>query len=66
MKLVFSSLDDVMRQADVSVKSLQAIANADGFSSLNINRRQALWEVRRLGSAPAARYALIRTCWAVS
>ena len=37
-----------MRQADVSVKSLQAIANADGFSSLNIDRRQALWAVRGL------------------
>jgi error-prone DNA polymerase len=49
MKQAFSSLDDVMRQADVSVKSLQLIANADGFSSLNIDRRQALWEARGLG-----------------
>ena len=48
MRQAFSSLDDVMRQADVSLKSLQAIANADGFSSLNIDRRQALWEVRGL------------------
>ena len=47
-KQAFSSLDDVMRQADVSVKSLQAIANADGFSSLNIDRRQALWAARGL------------------
>ncbi len=42
------SLDDVMRKADVSMKSLQAIANADGFSSLNIDRRQALWAARGL------------------
>ncbi len=48
VKQAFSSLDDVMRQADVSVKSLQAIANADGFSSLNIDRRQALWAARGL------------------
>ena len=41
IKQAFFSLDDVMRQADVSVKSLQAIANADGFSSLNIDRREA-------------------------
>ena len=44
----FSSLDDLVRQADVSVKSLQAIANADGFSSLNLDRRQALWAARGL------------------
>jgi error-prone DNA polymerase len=37
-----------VRQADVSVKSLQAIANADGFSSLNLDRRQALWAARGL------------------
>ncbi|MDC1383290.1 error-prone DNA polymerase [Candidatus Puniceispirillum sp.] len=48
MMQAFSSLDDIMRQADISVKSLQAIANADGFSSLGINRRQALWAARGL------------------
>ena len=32
----------------VSAKSLEAIANADGFASLGLNRRQALWEVRAL------------------
>jgi error-prone DNA polymerase len=46
--LTFSSLDDVMRKADVSAKSLQAIADADGFSSLNMDRRQALWAARGL------------------
>ena len=44
----FSSLDDIMKKADVSVKSLQAIANADGFSSLGLDRRQALWVARGL------------------
>jgi error-prone DNA polymerase len=46
--LNFSSLDDVMRKADVSAKSLQAIADADGFTSLAIDRRQALWVARGL------------------
>ena len=46
--LSFSSLDDVMRKADVSAKSLQAIADADGFASLAIDRRQALWAARGL------------------
>ena len=44
----WSSLADIMRRADVSAKSLEAIANADGFASLGLNRRQALWEVRAL------------------
>ena len=46
----WSSLADIMRRADVSAKSLEAIANADGFASLGLNRRQALWEVRALAS----------------
>ena len=37
-----------MRKADVSAKSLQAIADADGFASLAIDRRQALWAARGL------------------
>ena len=44
----WSSLADIMRRADVSAKSLEAIANADGFASLRLSRRQALWEVRAL------------------
>ena len=44
----WSSLADIMRRADVSAKSLEAIANADGFASLGLNRRRALWEVRAL------------------
>jgi error-prone DNA polymerase len=44
----WSSLVDIMRRADVSARSLEAIANADGFASLGLNRRQALWEVRVL------------------
>ena len=48
VKQVFSSLDDIMRQVDVSVKSLQAIADADGFSSLDMSRREASWAIRGL------------------
>ena len=44
----WSSLADMMRRADVSARSLEVIANADGFASLGLNRRQALWEVRAL------------------
>ena len=37
-----------MRRADVSARALEAIANADGFASLGLDRRQALWQVRAL------------------
>jgi len=33
----------------VSVRAIQAIAAADGFTSLGLARRQALWQARRLG-----------------
>ena len=45
----FASMDEVMQRADVSARAIQAIAAADGCASLGLNRRQALWQVRRLG-----------------
>ena len=44
----YTSPADIMRRADVSAKALEAIARADGFNSLGLNRRKALWEVRAL------------------
>ena len=44
----FDSLADIMRRADVSANALQAIAAADGFASMRVNRRQAQWQVRAL------------------
>ena len=45
----FASMDEVMQRADVSARAIQAIAAADGCASLGLNRRQALWQARRLG-----------------
>ena len=45
----FVMLDEVMQRADVSARALRAIALADGCMSLGLNRRQALWQARRLG-----------------
>jgi error-prone DNA polymerase len=45
----FVTMDEVMRRADVSARAMQAIAAADGFISLGLARRQALWQARRLG-----------------
>ena len=44
----YDGLADIMRRADISAKALEAIARADGFNSLGLNRRKALWEVRAL------------------
>jgi error-prone DNA polymerase len=45
----FAAMDEVMQRADVSARAIQAIAAADGFTSLGLARRQALWQARRLG-----------------
>jgi len=47
-KVAFTSLAAIIRLADISKAALQAIADADGFSSLGMTRRQALWAVRGL------------------
>ncbi|NCF48162.1 MAG: DNA polymerase III subunit alpha [Bacteroidetes bacterium] len=61
VKPAFATLADIMRQADVSAKALQAIADADGFASLGLNRRQALWQVRALGRKPLHEMPLFAT-----
>ena len=45
----FAAMDEVIQRADVSARAIQAIAAADGFTSLGLARRQALWQARRLG-----------------
>ncbi len=45
----FASLAEIMRRADVSANALNAIAAADGFASMGLDRRQAQWQVRVLG-----------------
>ena len=45
----FASLAEIMRRADVSAKALQAIAAADGFASMRLDRRAAQWQIRALG-----------------
>ncbi len=43
----FTSIEDVARRADLPLPALRLLADADGFGSLGLNRRQALWDVRR-------------------
>jgi error-prone DNA polymerase len=47
----FSSLDVLARRSEVSKRALIVLAEADAFGSLGMDRREALWAVRRLRDA---------------
>jgi error-prone DNA polymerase len=53
----FGSIEDVWRLSGVPVAALEKIAEADGFASLGLDRRQALWRVKALGVAPLPLFA---------
>jgi error-prone DNA polymerase len=44
----FASIHDMRERGRVSTPMLRRLADADAFRSLNQDRREALWEVRRL------------------
>ncbi len=44
----FVSIEDVWRLARLPRSALARLADADGFGSLGLNRREALWRVRQL------------------
>jgi error-prone DNA polymerase len=44
----FSALDDFVRRTGLDAKSLSSLAEAGGFESFGMPRRQALWQVRGL------------------
>ena len=45
----YASVEDVWRRAGVNSAALVAVAEADGFASLGLERRDALWAIRALG-----------------
>jgi len=45
-----------LADAGVSIKTLELLADADAFRSLNIDRRQALWEISALADIPAGAF----------
>ena len=45
----YASVEDVWRRAGVNSAALVALAEADGFASLGLDRREALWAIRALG-----------------
>ncbi len=46
----YSSIHDLWRRAHVRPATLERLAAADVFRSIGLDRRQALWEVKALGS----------------
>ncbi len=46
----FTSIEQLARDADIPKRGLQILADADAFRSISLDRRQALWEVRRMPS----------------
>jgi error-prone DNA polymerase len=53
----YSSVEEVWELSGVPVAALERIAEADGFASLGMDRRQALWRTRALGNAPLPLFA---------
>lgn len=47
-KGVITSLEDAARRAELPVRALHLLADADAFGSLGHNRREAGWEARRV------------------
>ncbi|WP_417591395.1 error-prone DNA polymerase [Parasphingorhabdus sp.] len=43
----FRTIEELARKADLSSRALRLLADADACRSLGLDRRQALWEVRR-------------------
>ena len=49
---LFDTMIEAHKHTGVSAKALERLAAADGFRSMGLDRRQALWEVRSLMDAP--------------
>ena len=56
----FTGIEEIARRADLPQRALRLIADADGFASLKLDRRAALWEVRRTPSGELPLFAAAR------
>jgi error-prone DNA polymerase len=43
----FTSIEDIARRTEIPARALRLLADADAFRSIGLDRRAALWEVRR-------------------
>jgi error-prone DNA polymerase len=49
----YQTLRDVWRRAGVAPNVVERLAEADTFTSINLNRRNALWEAKALAPGPS-------------
>ncbi len=56
----FTSVADMWRRSRVKPAALEALARADAFQGLGLDRRQALWAIRGLGAPPPPLLALTK------
>ncbi|MGN6375805.1 MAG: error-prone DNA polymerase [Sphingomonas sp.] len=56
----FGSIEDLARRAVLPPRALRLLADADAFRSMGLDRRAALWEVRRTPAAELPLFAAAR------
>jgi error-prone DNA polymerase len=49
----YRDVEELMRRAGLPARAMRLLADADAFRSLGLDRREALWAVRRLPDDPA-------------
>lgn len=48
----FATVEDLWRKSEASVRSLRALAHADAFGSMGLDRQRALWQIKPLRDDP--------------
>ena len=56
----FTSIEDIAHRAHLPQRALRLLADADAFRSIALNRREALWEVRRTPTGELPLFAAAR------
>ncbi|TPG43274.1 DNA polymerase III subunit alpha [Sphingomonas koreensis] len=56
----FTAIEDLARRAALPPRALRLLADADGFRSIGLDRRAALWEVRRTPTGELPLFAAAR------
>ncbi|MBY0284497.1 MAG: error-prone DNA polymerase [Sphingomonas sp.] len=56
----FTGIEEIARRADLPQRALRLLADADGFASLKLDRRTALWDVRRTPTGELPLFAAAR------
>ncbi len=57
---LFTSIEDLARRAHLPQRALRLLADADAFRSIALDRREALWEVRRTPTGELPLFAAAR------